>query len=190
MKKSIIIFIIVGGLIILAVFLLFSQIRKTDNVSIKDNSEIVASIGEKAPEVIFTTLNGKTMKLSQFEGKPVMFWLIATWCPTCKAGASVLNERISEIEKYNLQIITLKIYNNLGYPGPSIDEFAKEWAGKGFGHPNWVWTEASKETSFIYDPKGFPDIYYLIDKQGIIQAKDTAPSATINKIIEFAKSQS
>lgn len=182
MKKIIL---IIGVIIVVSLvwFLWKSQASKEET-----NISVTAQLNQEAPEAEFA-IDNKTMKLSQFEGKPVMFWLIATWCPTCSAGTKVLAERISEIEKYDLQIITLKIYNNLGYPGPSIEEFGKNWAGEAFNSSNWFWGDASKEASFTYDPKGFPDIYYLIDKEGIIRAKDTAPSATINKIIDFAKSQ-
>lgn len=186
MKK----FIIIIGVccaILLIVALLFGF--SIFNLGEKQKEAEPATVGEEAPEATFFTVNGEQLTLSEFQGEPVMFWLVATWCPTCSAGVKVLAERISEIEKYNLQIITLKIYNNLGYPGPSIEEFGKDWAGEAFNSSNWFWGDASREASFTYDPKGFPDIYYLIDKEGIIRAKDTAPSATINKIIDFAKSQ-
>lgn len=155
------------------------------------SEKTVVAVGKQAPEITITTLDGKQLSLSDFRGNPVMFWLIATWCPTCQVGAKVLSEeKMSEIEKYDLKIVVVKIWNNLGYSGPSLEEFGREWVGENFDHPNWIWGgELSKEDSFLYDPRGFPDIYYLIDRNGIIRAIDTAPSATINKIFNFAASQ-
>jgi thiol-disulfide isomerase/thioredoxin len=151
-------------------------------------SEAKVELGKEAPEITFTTLDGQEMNLSDFRGKPVMLWLIATWCPTCQVGAKVLSEeKMPDIEKYDLKIIVLKLWNNLGYPGPSLEEFGREWVGENFEHPNWIWAEASQEVSFLYDPRGLPDIYYLIDRDGIIKVIDTAPSATLNKIFDFAR---
>ena len=152
-------------------------------------SEASAEVGKEAPDVAFETLDGKVLTLSQFRGKPVMFWLIATWCPTCQVGAKVLSEeKMPDIEKHDLKIIVLKVWNNLGYPGPTLEEFGREWVGENFDHPNWFWGDASKEVSFLYDPRGLPDIYYLIDRDGVIKAVDTAPSATLNKIFNFTAS--
>lgn len=146
-----------------------------------------ATVGRPAPEIAFTTVNGETRQLSDFRGEPVMLWLIATWCSTCQKAAQALTERIDELERYGLVILTLKLYDNLGYPGPAIVEFGKKWAGAAYDSPNWLWADASQRASFIYDPKGYPDIYWLIDRDGAIQAVDTAPHVTMNRIIEFAR---
>ena len=158
--------------------------------SVEIGPEVKVELGKEAPDVAFETLDGKVLTLSQFRGKPVMFWLIATWCPTCQVGAKVLSEeKMSDIEKYDLEIVVLKIWNNLGYAGPSLEEFGREWVGENFDHPNWIWGDASRELSFLYDPRGLPDIYYLIDRDGVIRVIDTAPSATLNKIFNFAASE-
>lgn len=152
--------------------------------------EKIVEVGKEAPDITFKTLDGKEMKLSDFRGKPVMLWFIATWCPTCQVGAKVLSEeKMSDIAKYDLKIIVLKVWNNLGYPGPSLEEFGREWVGENFDHQNWIFVEADQETSFLFDPRGLPDIYYLIDKTGRVLVVDTAPSATINKIFGFAASE-
>lgn len=177
-------FLIIGG----GILLFLTQKSEKPVPENTQATETVVTVGEKAPEVAFVTFDGKELRLSQLKGKPVMLWFTATWCPTCWAGAQVLAERISEIEKYNLQIVVLKLFENLGYPGISIEEWGRKFAGDAFFSKNWFFGDASRETSFLYDPKGFPDIYFLIDKEGVIRAIDTAPSATIEKIINFSKS--
>lgn len=147
-----------------------------------------AAVGQIAPDIEFTTTDGATFRLADFQGRPVMLWLIATWCPTCRVSAQALAERIDELERLGLQIITLKLYNNLGYPGPTIEEFARRWANVAYDSPNWLWGDASQQASFSYDPKGYPDIYWLIDREGIVRAVDTAPNATMERILSFARS--
>ena len=145
-----------------------------------------AAVAEPAPEISFATVDGRQFKLSDFRGKPVLLWLIATWCPTCEASAQVLAENIEQLARDGLVIVTLKLYENLGYPGPDIATFGKKWAGDAYTAPNWLWGDAGKRTSFIYDPPGFPDIYWLVDAEGILRAVDTAPNVTIDKIRAFA----
>ena len=42
--------------------------------------------------------------------------------------------------------------------------------------------------SHTYDPWGYPDVYFLIDKDGILQAVDLTPHVTMRKILAFAAS--
>lgn len=150
----------------------------------------VVKIGAPAPDMAFTTLRGTERRLSEFRGRPVMLWLFATWCPTCVYGTIAVAEKFDRIQQAGIQIIQLKLYDNLGYPGPSVEEFAKRHAGSIPPSPDWLWGDASQEGSFTYDPRGHPDIYFLIDKDGVLQAIDVAPHATMDIILAFALSVS
>lgn len=140
--------------------------------------------GKLAPEAHFTILSGEDTHLSDFRGQKVMFWVLATWCPSCIAGAQVLQENNKQL--VNLTIIALKTYGNAGFPGPTIEEFATQYSPDLLSAPNWLWGDASPESTKVYNPKNFPDIYFLIDENGMLKDIDGAPAATINKIIDFA----
>lgn len=141
-------------------------------------------LGRPAPDAVFTTFSGEERLLREFRGRKVMFWLLATWCPSCIAGAQVLAQNNDKLS--HLTIIALKTYGNAGYPGPSIEEFAKQNAPSTLSAANWLWAEASPAATKIYNPRNFPDIYFLIDENGVLRAINSAPAATLNKIIEFA----
>lgn len=143
-------------------------------------------IGAPAPDMAFTTMDGTQRRLSEFRGRPLMLWLFATWCPTCIYGTIAVAEKFDRIQQAGIQIIQLKLYNNLGYPGPSIEDFARRHAGSIPPSPDWLWGVASQEGSFTYDPRGYPDVYFLIDKDGVLQAVDVAPHATMDTILTFA----
>lgn len=144
-------------------------------------------IGRPAPDIDFTATDGNERRLSEFAGRPVMLWFYASWCPTCQVGTVAVAEKIDQLKQAGVQIIQLQLYDNLGYPGPSIEDFAKRYAGPVTPSSNWLWGEASLEASFTYDPQGYPDIYFLIDRDGIIRAIEPAPNVTMNKILAFAR---
>lgn len=167
------------------------RIERFIQANINNSPEPLASLekakvarGKPAPEAHFTTLSGEDTHLSDFKGQKVMFWLLATWCPSCIAGAQVLAENNDKLG--DLTIITLETYGNAGYPGPSMEEFAKKYAPQMLSAHNWLWGDASQEATSVYNPRNYPDIFFLVDENGTLRDIDGAPAATINKIIEFA----
>jgi len=159
--------------------------NKTQNPVANTNAiKIKVTKDARAPKAIFTTINGKQITLSSFKGKKVMLWMLATWCSSCSAGVQVLAQNNSKLN--GLIIIALKTYGDAGYPGPSIKEFKQKYMPASFSGQNWLWGDASQNTTRIYNPLNYPDIYFLIDKDGVVREINDAPAATINGIIKFA----
>ena len=146
-----------------------------------------AKIGAMAPDITFTTVDGAEHRLSEFQGRPVMLWFYASWCPTCQIGTMAVAGVIDQLKLAGVQIIQLQLYNNLGYPGPTAEEFARQYASSVPRSSNWLWGDASLVASFTYDPSGYPDIYFLIDENGTLRVMDFAPHVTMDKILEFAQ---
>lgn len=178
------------------------SISSTSSSTASAQATAKVEIGAPAPDITFTTLRRRTVpgvgilttmddtqrRLSEFRGRPVMLWLFATWCPTCVAGTIAVAEKFDRLRQAGIQIIQLKLYNNLGYPGLSLEDFANRYASSVAPSPSWLWGEASQIGGFTYDPRGIPDIYFLIDKDGIIRAIEPAPHVTMDKIMAFAAS--
>jgi thiol-disulfide isomerase/thioredoxin len=146
----------------------------------------VLKLGAPAPDFSFTSRDGSAHKLSQFRGKPVMLWFFASWCPTCISSTGTVSRQFEQLTATGMRIIQLRLYNNLGYSGPSADEFAQTYAGAPGESQNWLWGEASLKASIMYDPRGYPDIYFLIDRDGVLQGANGAPNASMNDILAFA----
>jgi len=144
-------------------------------------------LGAPAPELTFTAVDGVQHRLSKFHGRPVMLWLFASWCPSCQAGTEAIARAFPQLEQAGLQIVQLRLYQNLGYPGPSAAAFARAFARSASASPHWLWGEASQEASYTFDPRGYPDVYFLIDKDGIIREISGGPSAAIDQILSFAR---
>jgi len=59
----------------------------------------------RAPQFEFKDLNGRTVRLSDYEGKVVLINFWATWCPPCRAEMPDLVRLQREHAKDGLQII-------------------------------------------------------------------------------------
>ncbi len=144
-------------------------------------------LGARAPELTFTAVDGVRHRLSEFHGRPVMVWLFASWCPSCQAGTEAIARAFPQLEQAGLQIVQLRLYQNLGEPGPSAAEFARAFGRSAYASPHWLWGEASQEASYTFDPRGYPDVYFLIDKDGIIREISGGPNTAIDQILSFAR---
>ncbi len=89
-----------------------------------------------------------------------------------------------------LIILTLRNYNNGGYPGVIMPAFIKNFSPQVKEYKNWVAGESSEQMYNILNAKIFPDIYFLIDEKGIVQTVNTAPNTTMNKILKFIDKKS
>ena len=144
-------------------------------------------LGARAPELTFTAVDGGPHRLSEFHGKPVMLWFFASWCPSCQAGTEAIARAFPQFEQAGLQIVQLRLYQNLGEPGPSAAEFARAFVRPAYASSHWLWGEASQEASYTFDPRGYPDVYFLIDRDGIIREISGGPNTAIDQILFFAR---
>jgi len=137
---------------ILSAFIIISLIVmvNTINANTPDN--------KKAPEIVLKTLEGKTVKLSDYKGKIVIVDFWATWCPPCRKGIPDL----IELQKtYSKDLVVLGIsldqertlkdlkpfIENYGINYPVV--LGDEKVVKDYGGINAI------PTSFIIDQKGF-----------------------------------
>lgn len=143
------------------------------------------SPGTTATSATFTTIDGEEKQLADYRGQKVMFWVFATWCPSCKQGAQALQANNDTFQ--DVTIIALKTKGNAGHSGPSIAEFANQYAPQLLKADNWVRGSLSNRSTQVWNPRNKPDLYWLIDSGGTIQAKTAAPAATMDRIRQFAQ---
>ncbi len=139
----------------------------------------------KAPEASFT-IEGKEYRISEFKDRRLMLWFLSTWCSSCIEALKVMEQEKSQLEASGIQIVVLKNHENGGYPGPDIDNFINQYAASLSDAPNWMIGDASAEMGITYNPRRYPDVYFLINETGMVVAVEGAPAVTLDIIINFA----
>ena len=80
-------------------------------------------------------------------------------------------------------ILTVESYNNLGYPGPSISQFAQYYAGG--VRPNWLFGTTTQQATYIYNPQADLDIFYVINSAGQIVYRGTGLGAEVQQVFSY-----
>lgn len=122
--------------------------------------------GNIAPDFELETLNGETVKLSDYRGQRVMVNFWATWCPPCRA-------EMPDIQKFheaNDDIVILAI--NLTQTEPNIQQ-VQDFVGE-FGLTFPVLLDVDIQVATTYEIQPIPSSF-LIDSNGIIQFSAFGP---------------
>jgi peroxiredoxin len=67
------------------------------NVQDDLESTTLVHAGDKAPDFTVEMLDGRSVTLSELQGKPVLLIFWATWCPPCREELSHLQEGVIDI---------------------------------------------------------------------------------------------
>lgn len=131
-----------------------------------------SQIGHLAPDFHLKTLDGDTVKLSDFKDKKVILNFWATWCPTCREGIPALNQFSNEAE-HSVKILTVNID-----PSSDVAGFVKE---KNIVFP--VLIDKKGKVTTAYGVMAVPTTFF-IDEQGMVTQKVLGP-ISISKLREY-----
>ena len=122
-----------------------------------DNSSL--KVGDAAPDFELTSLEGETVRLSQFKGQPILLSIGATWCPDCRKEAPLLEE----LHKAHPELVVLLVDSNESQD--VVQNFADEFD---ITHP--ILLDQDSLVSKLYQVFAIPTELF-IDADGIIRAK-------------------
>jgi cytochrome c biogenesis protein CcmG, thiol:disulfide interchange protein DsbE len=139
-----------------------------------DRARAAPEIGEAAPELVLTALDGTGIDLAKLRGKVVLVNFWATWCAPCRKEMPTLDAFYRRHRGQGFELIGVsidfardaakmrKVAAGLAYPAVGINDIAVN----GFGAP-----------------EGVP-VTYVIDAAGIIRDKFIAvPNKLLNDVV-------
>ena len=149
---------------VLATDLYFDYRANAKNPTVQTSESTVGipigtSVGELAPDITGTTLDGETLTLSELRGDLVLVNVFASWCGPCRAEAPHLVEVFDEVENEGIEFIGL----NLSESSDAVRIFKDEFD---INFPLLL-NEDGRLTE-VYQPIGLPTSWF-IDADGVVR---------------------
>ncbi len=117
-----------------------------------------AKVGERAPDFSLPTLDGGTVKLSDYRGKPVVLNFWASWCTPCRQEFPLLRKTVGSDPD-----VALVGVNTQDFVESDGREFAKQQ------HSNWPnGFDRDEAVRRGYGVTGLP-VTFFIDARGVIR---------------------
>ncbi|MBK3496783.1 TlpA family protein disulfide reductase [Viridibacillus sp. YIM B01967] len=121
MVKNLITIIIIMGLItIVAMNVLGNEkettktaetAKKTETAATNDKEDTTYQVEYVAPDFKLKTLEGETVRLSDYVGKKVILNFWATWCPPCKEEVPHMQKIYEEYKNQGVEILAVNVTN-------------------------------------------------------------------------------
>ena len=134
-----------------------NQVAKTFETAL--DLPVGTSIGELAPDISGTTLEGETLRLSDLRGELVLVNVFASWCGPCRAEMPHLVEVFDELDDEGVAFVGL----NLSERSEAVSTFRDEFDIK---FPLLL-NEDGRLTE-VYQPIGLPTSWF-VDADGVVR---------------------
>ena len=127
--------------------------------------------GAKAPDFVAQTLDGKTVRLADYNGRVVLVSIWATWCGPCREEMPSMETLYKDLKDTDFEILAVSVDARLGEkdafgrPGGDLRAFADEL---GLTFP--ILHDASGKIEQIYQTTGVPETF-LVGRDGLIYKK-------------------
>lgn len=83
--------------------------NKTEVASTNEQEDATSQAEYVAPDFELKTLDGKTVRLSDYVGKKVILNFWATWCPPCNEEAPHMQKVYEEVKNQGVEILAVNV---------------------------------------------------------------------------------
>ncbi len=130
-----------------------------NTLSPTDLSAVPVKVNYSAPALTLSTMQGKSVSLTDFRGQVILVNLWATWCPPCKEEMPALETFYRKHKNDGFTIVAV----NDGDPTPEVIQFTKDY---GLTFPVWL------DPTYIATEQAFKTMNlpssFVINRQGTI----------------------
>jgi peroxiredoxin len=122
-------------------------------------TETTAAVGAEAPDFVLNSVDGKSIRLSDYRGQVVFLNFWATWCPPCRSEMPSIERLSRKMDGYDFVILAV-----------SIDSFETAQLNNIISPNHFSFTVLHDPTQAVADTyliTGIPTTY-IIDKDGTI----------------------
>jgi peroxiredoxin len=157
------------------------QLKEQDRVL--QLQQMLANLGAKAPDIALPSSKGDTIRLSSLKGKVILLDFWASWNSECRKDNKNLVLLYNKYKSKGFEIFQV-----------SLDKTKETWV-KAIKEDRLWWAQVSDLKYWqspvvqLYNFKKIPTTY-LIDKDGIIIARDLKGEALSNKLAEIFEQKS
>ncbi len=128
--------------------------------------------GQKLPELSFTSVEGETVYLKAFEGKPTVVNLWATWCPPCAREMPVLHEAQRQHPEVNFVFLN---------QGDEAEQVSRWLESRRLTLRN-VLLDPRRQTGAAFQQQGYPTTLFFNAKGELVSSRiGELSSPTLNE---------
>jgi len=149
-------------LLLLVLMSIYSVLRGQQTGSLEQERGYIVKVGEKVPDFVMTTVDGKSMKMSDLRGKIVMLQFTASWCGVCRKEMPFIESEIWQKHKNNPEFALFGLDKD--EKGEVLERFAKS---TGITYP-LIPDDNSKIFELFAHPKAGVTRNVIVDKEGTI----------------------
>lgn len=149
---------VISAVVLSAIWIYVSRVP---TINASDTAQSSPQIGFAAPDFTLDTLDGKSIKLSELRGQPVLINLWASWCPPCRAEMPALDAVYRKYRDAGFVVLAV----NTTYQDTETD--ARAFAEKlGLTFP--ILLDRDGVTSQRYRLQALPTSYF-VGRDGVIR---------------------
>ncbi|QPA32722.1 TlpA disulfide reductase family protein [Thermaerobacillus caldiproteolyticus] len=139
------------------------------------SKEVGLSVRDTAPDFALKTIDGQSIHLSDFRGKPVIVNFWTTWCPPCREEMPAMQKFYQE---YKNEVQLLAVHLTSQDERQKVEPFIQKY---GITFP--VVLDEKGKILKLYNIQTLPTSY-LIDSNGVIRKKIVGPM-TYKQMVEI-----